>query len=245
MPGSVNCIFNDHALWQTTSVTAQVPQRGTVYIWHGNTGNLLQQYNYYYRLLTAAEQARAQRYLHENDRQQYVIRHGLLRVLLGWYLNMPAFNEAFIYGPNKKPYLPQHNAQPCFFNLSHSAGEFLIAIGDKELGVDIEYLKPGFNHGDIAAQYFGADEQTYIINADEATEAFFLLWTRKEALLKATGKGIDDDLPLIPALNGEHALPPNYDDTNWLCTSCMTGGNSIMSVVYPLPGDIAISLHRL
>lgn len=235
MPGSNNCIFNNDASWQIPSFPpAQAQRRDTIYMWHGVTANLLHHYQGYYDLLNTAEQAKANRYFQTTDRQRYVIQHGVLQSLLGWYLNKPVFSNAYIYGPNGKPYLPEANAQSCFFNLSNSGGQFLVAIGNKELGVDIEYLKNGFAYQDIISQYFGAGEQTYIANAPDPLEAFFLLWTRKEALLKATGKGIDDNLTQLPALNGKYALPDNYNNTDWLTASFKTGdSSSIVSVTYP------------
>lgn len=235
MPGSNNCTFNIDASWQTSILPpAQAPRHDTIYIWHGVTANLLHLYPDCHELLNVTEQAKANRYFQPADRQRYVIQHGLLRLLLGWYLKLPVFTNAFIYGDGGKPYLPETDAQSCFFNLSNSAGEFIIAIGDRELGVDIEQLKAGFNYRDMITHYFGADEQHYIANAPNPVKAFFLLWTRKEALLKATGKGIDDSLPTVPALNGKHILPDNYNDTDWLTGSFKAGDNSMISVTYQL-----------
>lgn len=233
MPGSVNCTFNNNVVWQVASVPAYAPQPATVYMWHGITTELLHLYTDCYKLLSIDEQARANRYLQTADRQRYVIQHGLLRLLLGWYLGSPVFGEAFEYGPHQKPYLAGCHNHTCYFNLSNSAGEFLIAIGDTELGIDIACLEPGFAYQDIASHYFGTDELAFITASENSTEAFFLLWTRKEALLKATGNAIDDSLPQIPALNGKHVLPDNYDDTDWLTESFKAGDGYIASVTYP------------
>lgn len=235
MQGSVHCMFNDNAAWQVLPFSALIPQSGVIYIWHGITADLLHLYTDCYALLSADEQTRADSYSQTDDRQRYVIQHGLLRALLGWYLKTAAFAGGYVQGHAGKSYLPDHNIQPCFFNLSGSAGEFLIAIGDTELGVDIAHLKPGFTYHDIASCYFGPDEQAFIRCSENAVDAFFLLWTRKEALLKATGKGIDNDLPRIPSLNGKHPLPDNYNHTDWLTTSFNAGSNSIVSITCRQP----------
>jgi 4'-phosphopantetheinyl transferase len=243
MPGSVNNTFNNNVLWQASLFPVPVPQCGTIYIWHGITAELLHLYTNCYLLLNGAEQNRAERYFRLADRQRYVIQHGLLRLLLGWYLKTTVFDGIYTQGGHGKPYLPNYDIHPGFFNLSNSAGEFLIAIGDTELGVDIEYLKPWFAWQDIASRYFGANELDYIAGSENPVEAFFLLWTRKEALLKATGEGIDDDLLQIPALNGQHALPVNYNNTHWLTASFKAESNSIMSVAYRYP--ISLQLIHL
>lgn len=245
MPGSVNCTFINDVVWhKQQALHSAAPQRDTIYIWHGLTNELLHLYTDYYALLNAEEQIRAANYSQLADRQRYVIEHGLLRLLLGWYLKTTVFEGTYVYGHHGKPYLPDHDIQSCFFNLSSSVGEFVIAVGDRELGVDIEYLNTGFNYQDIFFQYFGTDERAFITGSENPDDAFFLLWTRKEALLKATGKGVDDDLLLIPALNGKHALPDNYNDVDWLTTSFRTGNNSMMSITY-LSSPVNIQLIRL
>ncbi len=133
---------------------------------------------------------------------------------------------------------------PVFFNLSSSGGEFIIAIGDKELGVDIECRKAGIDYQSILLQYFEANEREYINHASNPLEAFFLLWTRKEALLKATGKGIDDNLQMVPALNGKHILPDSYDDVDWLTASFKLKNNGVMSIAYP-SGSLSLQLMYL
>lgn len=230
MPGSIYCTFKNNIAWQLRGFPVQKPQHNAIYLWHGQTANLLHLYTDCYALLNAGEQARANRYFQLADRQRYVIQHGLLRQLLAWYLSAPLFINNFIYNNSGKPYLPKNGAQLCFFNLSHSAGEFLIAIGDNEMGVDIEQLKTGFGYQAIVKQYFGTAEQQNIAGAASPVETFFLLWTRKEALLKATGKGIDDNLPDVPALDGKHVLPGNYDNIDWLTTSFKAGHNSMVSI---------------
>lgn len=245
MPGSVKCTYINNPHWQVSSFPSPAPQRDAIYIWHGVTANLLHLYTECYGLVNSVEQAKANRYLQTADRQRYIIQHGLLRLLLGWYLTKPVFADVFAYGAHGKPYLADNDVQPCFFNLSNSAGEFIIALGDKELGVDLEHLKPEFAYRDIVGQYFGTAEQQYIATVPNPPEAFFLLWTRKEALLKATGKGIDDNLIRVPALNGKHALPADYKDTDWLAESLKTGSNCIMSVTYASTRPMKLQLGYL
>ncbi len=91
MPGSVKCIFNTDAVWQPAFFTGQIPQPNTIYTWHGITAELPQLYPSCYALLTADEQTKANTYFQADHRQRYVIQHGLLRKLLGWYLKTVVF----------------------------------------------------------------------------------------------------------------------------------------------------------
>ncbi|QKJ28306.1 4'-phosphopantetheinyl transferase superfamily protein [Mucilaginibacter mali] len=233
MPGTVECSFIGRPAWDQQPASDGL-HKYTVYIWHGVTAGLLHLYDACFTLLEPQEQARALRYYQLKDKQRYVIQHGILRVLLGQQVNMPARQIPFTYNSNKKPGLAVAD-RSCHFNISHSAGEFLIALGDTELGIDIEWMNPDFAYADVASQYFSAAEVDYINSSPDATAAFFLLWTRKEALLKACGTGIDDNLPDMPALDGKGTLPVDYENIGWITESFFTGENFMGSITYPSP----------
>jgi 4'-phosphopantetheinyl transferase len=232
MPGSVNSSFIGQPNWRQPTLTNLLPETRTIYIWRGAITDFIDQYEGLFSLLSNQEQTAALRYYQVKDQQRYGVQHGVLRLLLGWYLNMPAKDIAYTYNETKKPYLI---GDGCFFNLSHSHGEFLIAIGNKEQGIDIEHINQNFAFQDIASNYFSTEEVAFINRSKNPTEAFFLLWTRKEALLKACGTGIDDNLPAMPALNGEYNLPADYQNVDWLTESFYAGKYFMGSITYPLP----------
>lgn len=217
MPGSVHCSFSPQLVYQPEPIAAF--HKNTISICHVKMENVVTSYNNCHALLSQNERVAGAKYRRETDQQRYVLQHGILRMLLSRYLNIDNSEIIFNHNQNKKPYLANKIGGGCYFNLSHSGGDFLIAIGDKELGVDIEQIKPEFQYQDIASQYFSAGEVEFIDKATDPTEAFFLLWTRKEALLKACGTGIDDNLPLMPALGGRHLLPVTYPNQDWLTES--------------------------
>lgn len=235
MAGSVQCIFSGGLSWSAVADTRS-PQNNTIYLWRGETVKLLTLYDRCYKVLNDSEKGRAMSYTQPAYRQRYIIQHGLLRRLLGWYLNKCFYNDVFHYGEYGKPYLAGADAHRCFFSLSSSSGVFLIAISDKEMGIDIEQLKPGLDYQSIAAQYFSEAEQAYLSSSPKAAQAFCLLWTRKEALIKAMGKRMDDNLAEIPALNGVHSLPTNDGAVNYITQSYMTAiYNEAVSISYPQP----------
>lgn len=233
MYGSVTCSFIDEPYRLLPKQTAGW-LNNTIYLYQANKANLLRFYDYFNSLLNADEQAKAARYYQTTDRQRYVLQHSLLRLLLGRYLSIDPTGLSFTVNANKKPYL-NGITQSCYFNISHSGDEMLLAVGDKELGIDIEQINTHFEYRDIAAQYFSGEELEFINASANPAQAFFLLWTRKEALLKACGTGIDDNLPLMPALNGTHQLPGSYPAVNWLTESFFADRNSMASITYPEP----------
>jgi len=145
--------------------------------------------------LSADERKRGGRFHFEHDRRRFVTARGLLRVLLGRYLDVDPAGVRFAHGPRGKPFLAEGDGLR--FNLSHSGGLALLAFArDRELGVDVEQERPLPEAEDIARRYFSAREVAQLrrLRADERAAAFFRCWTRKEAFIKATGDGLSRPL---------------------------------------------------
>jgi len=156
-------------------------------------------------ILIQDEQLKASRFLHGKDRASFLVRRTALRILLNRYTDIPASEIEFIAGKNKKPEL-RSDSNKIRFNVSHSGELILIAISGTEIGVDIERIESGFNYSDILKHAFNEQEINRIEEATDSREVFFKLWTRKEALCKASSKGLDDELKEIPCLDGWHQI---------------------------------------
>lgn len=179
-------------------------------------------------VLSADERARAGRFVFERDRREYVLAHGLLRTLLGRYVGLEPGELGFRCGPAGKPELagasmPRAAARGAgappariSFNLSHSGGRALLAVGDgREIGVDIEKVRHDLSPLEIASRYFFRSEHSAIVGAPhgERHEAFFRYWTAKEAVLKGAGLGLrlpleDFEVQLPPGNGAESACAP-------------------------------------
>ncbi len=157
-------------------------------------------------VLNTEEQITASRFFQDKDRQNFIIRRAALRILLSGYLGRKAREIEFIEGENKKPFVRSESSLDVHFNVSHSGNWGLIGISDNELGVDIEDVIESFNYQEILHHGFSNEEKDFITNSDSPAKIFFQLWTRKEALIKATSKGVDDDLNKIPGLDGSHEV---------------------------------------
>jgi 4'-phosphopantetheinyl transferase len=143
--------------------------------------------------LDPAEVARADRFHFEKDRRQFVIGRGLLRTILGRYLNLKPHGLRFGYAAQGKPFLMGIGDSTCRFNLSHSAGVVLIAVtANREPGIDLERIRPEFANETIAEEFFSSQEIAALrrLPAYVQPEAFFNCWTRKEAYLKARADGL-------------------------------------------------------
>src|ERR1700761_7294847 len=76
-------------------------------------------------LLSPDERNRAQRFHFPLHRRRYTIRRGMLRILLGRYLNQEPTSIAFSYGSHGKPALA---GKELHFNLSHSGNQVCFAF---------------------------------------------------------------------------------------------------------------------
>ncbi len=159
------------------------------------------------RLLSPAERAAAERFRFPRDRARSVISHAGLRLLLAGYLNLPPESVAFTVEGAGKPRLAAPGA--ISFNLSHS-GVYAAAVVSRgrNVGIDIEEIRPNVAWRDIAGRFFSAEEAVWLDSMPEP-ESFFRLWTAKEAVLKAAGTGLTAPLDRIRVRPGEDAPPWN------------------------------------
>lgn len=141
-------------------------------------------------VLSADERQRADRFQFEPHRNMFIVAHGVLRKLLRRYIGISDFDITFAYGPGGKPSLPDSRVE---FNISHTDGVIVLAFAqDCPLGVDVERIRPVEEMMQIASRYFCSAEAQELGELPEAQRerAFFLCWTRKEAYIKAIGKGL-------------------------------------------------------
>ncbi len=163
-------------------------------------------------LLQEEELARASRFPFERERRRFTVTRGALRVLLGRYLRLPPAGVGLCYSSCGKPSLdPAHGPAPLGFNVAHSGGKAVLAFSSgRELGVDVEEIRPELATASYARQFFSACEEAEFARLAPAlrTLAFYLWWTRKEAFVKAAGQGLS--LPLasfdVSLTPGEPAL---------------------------------------
>ncbi|HEX3557513.1 MAG TPA: 4'-phosphopantetheinyl transferase superfamily protein [Thermoanaerobaculia bacterium] len=146
------------------------------------------------RVLSADEWERARRFRFDKHRRQYVVGRGALRTLLAAYLGTRPEAVTFSYGPRGKPFLaPPLDDRGLQFNLSNS-DELALAgfVRGREIGVDVELLRPMNDCEEIAERFFSESERKVLrtIPFPAKQEAFFNCWTRKEAYLKAVGEGL-------------------------------------------------------
>jgi 4'-phosphopantetheinyl transferase len=181
-----------HAPARTQSaISARRLPAGEVHLWRADLaveGDRLAQLASY---LDQDELARAARFHFERDWRHFMAARGLVREMLASYLALAPNAVRFGYAGNGKPYLLPHSK--LHFNVSHAAETLVVAIArDRQLGVDVEVLP--FEAGDdgVANLVFCAFERAALeaLDATAYSRRFARLWTRKEAYIKADGRGM-------------------------------------------------------
>ncbi len=170
------------------------PSHGHVHVHVATIATLRSRTEAYLHTLDTEELARHEHFRFAADRERFLLAHGLLRDLLGRYLGLEPAALRFARGAHGKPYLP---GVPLHFNLSDTKDAMALAVAHAPLGLDLETMGRTVDHLAVAAHYFTAEEQADIADATDAKRRFLELWTRKEAVLKASGVGIMDDLKVL------------------------------------------------
>ena len=157
--------------------------------------------------LSAEESERASGLLSGTHQRRFVVARGMLRQLLGLYLDQAPGAVAFSRGAHGKPFLQEGGLH---FNVSHTHELALYAIArNREVGIDVEWPRPQVAHEQIAARFFSLEEQEALaqVPAEARQAAFYNIWTRKEAYVKARGDGIAAGLGTFAvSLGAEEAL---------------------------------------
>lgn len=141
--------------------------------------------------LSPDECVRADRFLVQRARDHFVVGRGRLRQLLGGLCDCPPSAVRFAVAERGKPSLVGRDGR-LRFNVAHSDDLMLCAVTlDHEVGVDVERVRD-FEYEDLARRFFAEDEVQALTRVPPALarEAFFACWTRKEAVIKATGEGM-------------------------------------------------------
>ncbi len=142
-------------------------------------------------MLSAEEIKRAEQFYFEKDRRRFIVHRGFLRSILSRYLNVLPADIKFNYQKQGKPFID--TSPPIFFNSSHSNNIGLFAVsGADSVGVDVEFVRSLTDIKLLTKRFFTPEECRLIFSLPEAEriEKFFVIWTLKEAYLKATGEGL-------------------------------------------------------
>jgi 4'-phosphopantetheinyl transferase len=129
----------------------------------------------------------------------------------------------------KKPFIRYPGTQ-LQFNISHSGQWVVVALAYEELGIDIEQINSSFDYSMLLEDHFTVAEQRFVIDAEIPATAFYFLWTRKEALVKAAGGGLQEKLKAVSVLDGQDFAEVNKK--KWKISSFTLSADYPVSLAY-------------
>jgi len=178
------------------------------------------------RILDHEEQARAARFALGRDRVRFIMAHGIMRRILADYCDADAAALTFARNEHGKPCLiPRANSPDLQFSISHSGDCCLLALRlDQPIGVDVEETRDLPQAVSIAKNYFTQAESSVLARLPETSqrEAFFALWTQKEAMVKGLGIALATNLarvefdldpfgiPQLAAFDGDRSIAQKW-----------------------------------
>ena len=191
-----------------------------------------------FSILSEDEKEASKKYRLIRDRQKFIVSKAIRRNILSKYLELDPQTLSFFINDFKKPYVISEEALD--FSVSYSGQYIAMAFHSKEIGLDIEILSNLFDYETILGQVFSKDERLSINEASERTKQFYTLWTRKEALIKATSQGIDDYFTDIPSLTGIHYLPKSilHKNLDYVISTVIVHDNILLSIAFSSNGEV-------
>ena len=155
----------------------------------------------HWEYLSVKEKIQANNYYTKSLSDKYVISHGILRHILGYYTKQYPQDIEFIHNQYGKPLLKNSNIH---FNMSHSHNivSYIIA-SNYMVGIDIERHDNNLNIPELSSLVLTMEESRYLsgLNSKEKFELFYHLWTKKESLIKANGQGLTYPINTIEAMS--------------------------------------------
>ena len=187
--------------WQTAMIRS-----GEVHVWHGSLEADPEP-------VAPAEAARARRMRAPSRHHEFLVCRGALRRILAATLGIDPLAIPLIDGSHGKPMLGPGDLPPVGFNVSHSGDRFMVVVAAAlEPGADIERIRPRRSLPALARRFFSRAEREEVAAAPDPLHAFYRIWTRKEAVVKADGRGVGIGLGRFDVNAGE---PPFLLRARW------------------------------
>jgi len=176
--------------------------------------------------LNAEERARAARFRVERMREQFIVARGQLRTLLAHYLGLLPGEIPLQYEEQGKPHLPPEFG--LHFNLSHTDGLAIFALSRDLVGIDVERVRSLPEAENLVARFFSKREgvEFLALHPEARSTGFMRAWTRKEAVLKALGRGVlaldtcevtfaEDEPARVRCLDGDYSAGADWELEAW------------------------------
>lgn len=211
---------NGSSQWLSTPARLRV-EEDSIHVWRAYLPEDRPYLTFFMNTLSPDEQARADRFRRSKDRISFALTRGILRCVLSRYLGSSPEKIRFDYTSFGKPRLCANPEESRLnFNLSHSNQWIVLAVGkSRKIGIDVEHIRDNLDYASIARRFFSPQEVDFIESAPKVRKQglFYEIWVRKEAYLKALGKGLSMPLSEFTVPLGSSISEISYLDADpWL-----------------------------
>ena len=159
------------------------------HVWFSRIQQKPDTYRRYYNLLDEIELDRYHNLYFLKDKKRFVVSRGFSKMILSKYADLEPSEITLWNDSLGKPF--QNGHRDLQISLSHSGNLFTLAISQqKRVGVDIEYIKRKINLQNMSMHFLNAKEKKTLETCvkTQKKRVFYEYWTKKEALIKATGE---------------------------------------------------------
>jgi 4'-phosphopantetheinyl transferase len=233
IPSSVYALNSSDA-WHSPVFPLHISQ-DTVHVWRFWLRQPDAQVYDHLQLLSPPERRKTVSYYSLRNRKRFIIARGILRRILGSYLNRAPSQLQFTYHPWGKPSLQRSATDeiPLQFNLTHAQDIALCAVtATRRVGIDVEWVHDRPHLQTAIPLFFSTQEVNQITMAptNQRLNAFYERWTRKEAYLKAIGAGINETQFLSDSYFTE-PLHAQNDTPQWTTIAIAPAPNYVATLV--------------
>jgi 4'-phosphopantetheinyl transferase len=190
--------FESAGIWQDPPLTPSgifpVLENDQFHIWSVRYSDLSADCSCVSDFLSKTEHEVSSRFLNPDDTRKYILRHGMVRYILGSYTGIEPELLPLVTGMNGKPGLdPKSDFHQLSFSLSHTdQAVSMVVIKKYRIGIDITKPDPLYPYDEISGYLFTSLEKKVLRETEpvQRCQIFFQIWALKEAIVKATGDGI-------------------------------------------------------
>ena len=164
-------------------------------------------------LLAPNEKERASAFRFDRDRVRFIVMRGMLRLILSSCLDTEAASIELEVDKYGKPSVPG-GAE---FSVGYSGDIGLIAVASTPVGVDIEEVDPRNVTAEMVEEVFSPGEKKSYLSGvmSEDVGTFYRGWVRKEAIVKAVGRGLSYPLSQVGSRLEEKTFTASYGGSEW------------------------------
>ena len=235
----ISCERSEHPFFVADPIHQPI-ENNEVDIWYAPLAPFVHICDTLLEELSLEERTRATRFHFEKDRNRFIIGHYLLRHVLADYTKQKGSDLKFDRLKFGKPFLVEHPELQ--FNFSDTKNAILIGVTTHyPLGVDVETMQRKVDHEGVAEHFFMNQEIQELKNASDPKYRFLEFWTRKEAILKASGVGIMEDVRALQVNKDQQEVSISHKDMialsadRYYVITGAIGADNIISIATPKP----------